>query len=292
MYDLPVMTKKWLLSAATLAARYLPERAKSALYQFRPLSGLIRSQLNLAVPQGLTEVTIAGGELVGMRMLLDLHTEKEYWLGTYETNLQSAVKQLVEPGMVVYDVGANIGFVTLLLAKKVAEDGYVYAFEALPANLERLYTNIELNRLENKVIIVPQAVIDRPGETRFLIGPSGGMGKAAGSAGRENVDYEHEIVVQGTSLDEFVYHLGNPPPQLIKIDIEGGEVLALPGMQRLMLETRPIILLELHGHRAARVAWDLLSKAGFRISRMQPDFPVVGSLDELDWKAYLVALPA
>jgi len=281
--------RKLIVNAAQLAARYLPSRAKLALYRFPLFADLIRRQLNLAVPAGMSDVWVAGGGLVGMHMRLDLQTEKDYWLGTYEADLQEAVKELVEPGMVAYDVGANIGFTTLLLAKRVGEDGRVYAFEALPTNLERLKDNVALNDLDANVVIVPKAVINAQKPTRFLVGPSGGMGKAEGSLGRQGVAYHETITVDGVSLDGYVYESGNPPPQVIKMDIEGGEVLALSGMKRLLDEVHPVLLIELHGHEAAEAGWSTLSEAGYQLRKMAPGFPRILSIDTLDWKSYLVA---
>jgi len=117
-----------------------------------------------------------------MRMILDMHSEKDYWLGTYEPGLQETIAEMVQSGMVAYDLGANIGYVTLLLAKKIGEDGKVFAFEALPANFDRLVKNIELNNQSAMVFPVAAAVVDRSRMIKFLVGPSGGMGKAEGSA--------------------------------------------------------------------------------------------------------------
>jgi hypothetical protein len=75
------------------------------------------------------------------------------------------------------------------------------------------------------------------------------------------------------------------------MDIEGGEVLAMPGMHRLLDEARPVVLMELHGPESARAAWEALQAAGYGVCRMQPGFPPVSDLSELDWKAYLVAFP-
>jgi hypothetical protein len=97
--------------------------------------------------------------------------------------------------------------------------------------------------------------------------------------------------VPGISLDEFAYGQGNPPPQVVKMDIEGGEVMALPGMRRLLAEARPLMLMELHGPASARAAWETLTAAGYRISWMKPGYPPVPSLAELDWKAYIIARP-
>jgi FkbM family methyltransferase len=244
--------------------------------------------LNRLAPQGLTHVTVAAGSLAGARLLLDLQEEKDYWLGTYEPELQSAVKELVQPGMVAYDAGANIGYISILLARVVGEKGRVFAFEALPANLERLRSNLALNGLQDRVQVIEAAVADCSAPVQFLVGPSGGMGKAAGSAGRQ-AEYSQSINVSGLALDDFVYSQGNPSPQVVKMDIEGGEVLALPGMRRLLKEAHPYILLELHGPEAARIAWEALSEAGYHIYRMEAGYPAVPSLDALGWKAYIVA---
>ena len=280
-----------ILWLASLAARLLPGQVKRQIYRSPTLAPLIRRGLNRAAPSGLAEVTVAAGELAGLRLALDLHTEKDYWLGTYEPELQAAVTQWVRPGSVAYDLGANIGYISLLLALRVGEGGWVYAFEALPANLERLQTNLALNRMQSRVSVVHGAVGNSNAPVRFLVGPSGGTGKMDGSAGRQDLVYPAEIVVPGIVLDEFVYQVGSPPPQVMKIDIEGGEVLALPGIRRILCQARPIIFLELHGPQAAQAAWEILRECGYRVSRMEQGFPELSSEQALDWKAYLVGFP-
>lgn len=280
-----------LLRLAAWTSRRLPVSAREMLYRMRPLASLIRRGLNRAAPHGLTDVTVAAGDLAGATLRLDLQSEKDYWLGTYEPELQAAIRDWVKPGSTVYDVGANIGYISLLLARRVGSNGHVISFEALPANLERLHANIALNNLAEQVRVTSAAVIDGERPVRFLIGPSGGMGKAEGSAGRGEVSYPEAVTVDGVSLDAFVYGAGWPAPQAIKMDIEGGEVLALPGMSRLLIEAHPVVFLELHGPEAGRAAWEAFKVAGYRIFRMQAGYPAVASLDELDWKAYLVAAP-
>jgi len=280
--------KKTLLFFAAFTARILPNSIKTAVYRLQPLARFVRGTLNKAAPSGPTEITIAAGGAVGLKMVLDLQLEKDYWLGTYETDLQAAVDELIHPGSVAYDVGANIGYVSLLLAQKLGTAGKIFAFEALPDNLERLRAHVEMNNLGSRVSVISGAVAATSEPVRFLIGPSGAMGKAEGSAGRSD-GHRESIKVPGVSLDDFVYRNGNPPPQVIKMDIEGGEVLALQGMPRLLSEVRPLILLELHGPEAAHGAWEILTSSGYQICRMQRGYPRVLALDDLDWKAYLVA---
>jgi FkbM family methyltransferase len=286
------------LSLAAAAARLLPSSFKRFIYRSGPLARFIRRALNRSAPSGLTQVSVAAGGLRGIPLLLDLQAEKDYWLGTYEPELQQAVRDWLRPGMVVYDVGANVGYVSLLLARAAGEEGQVFAFEPLPANLERMAANFRLNPWA-RLACIPAAVVERAGPVRFLAHTSGAMGKAAGSAGRHDQAYPNQIEVAGISLDGFAYAAGDspaewhgPPPQLIKMDIEGGEVLALDGMDRLLSEARPLILLELHGPESARAAWDTLTAAGYCLLRMQPGYPPIPSLATLDWKAYIIAKPA
>jgi len=278
-----------LLSFTAWVARRMPIGARRAIYRYKPLAEVIRSALNRVAPEGLTEVIIAAGGLAGVTMTLDLQSEKDYWLGTYEPELQAAIARLVQPGMVVYDVGANIGYVSLLFARRVGENGKVIAFEALSSNLERLRGNIQLSGFSRTVEVVAAAVVESERPVRFLVGASRGMGKAEGSAGRQDISYVETQEVAGISLDAFVYRMEKPVPQLVKMDIEGGETLAFPGMRRLLVEAQPLIFLELHGPEAARVAWEELRNASYRICHMRADFPEVMSLEALDWKAYVVA---
>jgi FkbM family methyltransferase len=276
--------------AAWMAAR-LPLSAKRALYQMGPFSRMVRNALNRAAPSGLSTIEVAGGELAGYRLSLDLQSEKDYWLGTYEPDLQTVIAELVRPGMVAYDVGANIGYISLLLAKAVGEMGHVYAFEALPDNLERLRTNLGLNSFLGDVEVVDAAVVDANRLVKFLVGPSGGMGKVDGSAGRDEFTYPTTLEVRGLSLDHFVFDLGKPIPRVIKMDIEGGEVLAFPGMLRLLTEAPPLLLIELHGEQAAKTAWQMLSGAGYRICVMAKGYALITSFEALNWKAYIVGFP-
>lgn len=283
--------RKLTLNAAGLAARWLPQSAKQMLYRNPGLARLIRGSLNQAAPTGLTKMEIAAGEAAGLIFQLDLQSEKDYWLGTYEPDLQSALVELVNPGMVAYDVGANIGYISLMFARRVGPTGRVISFEPLPANVSRLKQNISLNNIGERVLVVPKAVADHPGETTFWIAPSGAMGKISGSAGRTTTDYSESIQIETISIDEMIFQQSLPPPQVIKMDIEGGEVLALPGMKNTLVTHRPLILIEVHGPHAAQVTWDSLVPAGYRLCWMKAGFPEMPPPTSIKRKGYLVCFP-
>jgi FkbM family methyltransferase len=274
-----------ILKTAARAARLLPGPLRQGLYRLGPVTRLIRRTLTRAAPLGFTEIEIAAGPARGLKLTLDLRTEKDYWLGTYEPQLQQALADFTGPGMTVYDVGANIGYVSLMAAAIVGDAGIVYAFEALPENVERLAGNVRMNELESRVTVTHAAVIDAVREVPFRRGASPATGSAIAAAGGE------PIPVPGISLDYFVMRLGNAPPDVVKIDIEGGETLALPGMIGVLNLTRPILFLELHGAEAAAIAWEVLTQAGYRLHAMRTSYPTVERPDDLPRKAYLVALP-
>jgi len=282
--------ENFLMKSAAWAARVLPTPIKRAFYKIPFLARFIRSSLNEAAPQGITEVKIAAGILRGLTMALDLQSEKDYWLGTYEPDLQAAASHFIKPGMVVYDVGANIGYISLMAARQAGESGRVFSFEALPANITRLKQNVALNDFQKQIRVVHAAVVDKAGEVAFFTHTSGAMGKAQGSAGRDE-QYTQTIKVTGIALDDFVFQQGNPPPEVIKMDIEGGEGMALTGMPRLLKEARPALLIELHGQEAARQVWDCLKANRFELRYMHAGSAPILSLEELDWKAYVIATP-
>jgi FkbM family methyltransferase len=154
-----------------------------------------------------------------------------------------------------------------------------------------LRQNVELNGFLERVTVVHAAVQDQAGEAEFLIGPSSAMGKVKGSAGRDTVEYLENINVEAISIDGFIENSGNQFPDIVKMDIEGGEVLALPGMANLLQTRHPLVLIELHGLESAEASWWQLRNSGYRICRMERDFPQVENFEELNWKSYLVAFP-
>jgi len=269
----------------------LPDRAYSTLRRFGAVNRAFTRMLVSTAPAGQTEVIVSGGIMRGTRLLLDLATENEYWLGVYEQSLIAAVRHYCKAGMVVYDVGANIGYTALLFAKIAGKQGSVYAFEPLPENLERIAFHSSHNPDGAAIHVVPCAASDQEGRETFLIHQSNAMGKLTGSADRDTT-YNKSMAVPSIRLDDFVFRDGNAAPDLIKMDIEGGAVKALPGSARIIAELRPIFLLELHGPEEQQVAWDVLHPHRYRFYSMQRGYPEITSLTEMNrrWRQHAVAI--
>ena len=167
--------------------------------------------------------------------------------GTLEPPVQEALRRLLAPGAVFYDVGANIGFFTILGARLVGPEGRVIAFEPVPACARAVARNIELNGFTHAEIR-EAAVGARSGSDRLLVVGEASWSHLA-STGR-HADVREEIDVDVVSIDELVGAGAIPPPDVLKIDTEGAELQAIEGMRQTIVRHRPAIVCELHDTNA------------------------------------------
>jgi len=137
-------------------------------------------------------------------------------------------KKLVSTGKVVIDIGAHIGYYTLIAANLVGDKGKVFAFEPAPENFALLVKNIEVNGYKN-VIPVQKAVSNKTGTTNlFLFEQNKGQHKIFETSG-----YWKSIVVKSITLDDY-FSEQQDSIDVIKMDIEGAEMLALLGMDKII----------------------------------------------------------
>jgi FkbM family methyltransferase len=284
------MANKLLPRMAQFAAGWMPNWMLAGMYMLGPISDWIRQRLNRDLPSEASVVEISSGPLRSRQMKLHLQSEKDYWLGSYEIDLIEALKKKVPAKGIAFDVGANIGYLSLVLAELLGPEGQVWAYEALPANAERLNENVQINGFEKRITLKQVAISAKGGQANFKVHASGGMGKLAGAKGRDE-DYLQEIRVESASLDDLVFKQGIPSPDLIKIDIEGAEGAALQGASRLLNEVRPLLFIELHGQEAAQEVLDILKKHDYSLRKMGAGSAMVETLSDLDWKSYVIGEP-
>lgn len=204
-------------------------------------------------------VTITAGYLKGLRINMRGSFMKAFWLGTYEEHLQRIFVDRVKEGMVVLDCGAYIGFFTLLFAKLVGRNGKVFAFDPDPETRVALQKNIDLNRFNDRVTISEYALSDRTGEVTF-IAEGKSVSRLTGLGRRE--DKGPVIRVQSITLDEFCEKHG-VRADLIKMDIEGAEGIALEGARKTLAEVHPLVVCEIHTECAAKTVYSVLREAGY-----------------------------
>ncbi len=150
----------------------------------------------------------------------------------YERDEVELFKKMVKEGNVVVDVGAHIGYYTMLTARLVGKSGKVFAFEPLPDNYDLLVKNVEVNGYDN-VVAVRKAVASKSGVAKLFL-PERGPGLAKTSQSLVDIGLGKEfITVETVSLDDF-FHDKNTVIDFIKMDIEGGETAALLGMDRVI----------------------------------------------------------
>ena len=196
----------------------------------------------------------------------------EFALGKYEPEIVSAFQKYCRPGMTVFDIGANAGHHVLLLSKLCGATGHVHAFEPVPENVACLKETLRLNRLGN-VTLHELAVSDHEGSAEFKYsGVFDGMAcLAAGGHGRSVQRTVQEtwpgksIQVQTVELDAFCERLAIARLDLIKVDVEGAELLCLRGMVRTLRTYRPVLILELWGADHVAQAPGILSQLGYEI---------------------------
>ena len=179
-----------------------------------------------------------------------------YWIGHYEFPIQNALKRLLKPGDIFFDVGANAGFFTLLGARLVGEQGKCIAFDPSPDNVRSISEQIKLNAFRH-CTVVNEAVSDVEGVADFFFETPG---SPVGHLG-ESKNGEQSMTVPVTTLDRAVERFGSP--DFVKVDIEGAEGLALSAATKVLRKIRPIWLIELHGEECEKTVHEIMLSAQY-----------------------------
>ena len=160
--------------------------------------------------------------------------------GTWEPEVTNYICPKITQGMTVLDVGADIGYYTLLFAKRVGKDGRVVAFEPIPAAREKLEHNVRLNGYTN-VTICDFALFSSNGQG-ILEGPF----QLSRINPAKTTSEKQDIQIQTRVFDECVSKLQVQRIDLVKIDVEGAELDVLRGMEQSLENYHPILLIEVH----------------------------------------------
>ncbi len=210
-----------------------------------------------------TEATIRVGPLKGCRYVV---TEQSGWspvMGRWEPEAQQLYGELIEPGEVIWDLGANTGIHSLLFARLAGPTGKVVAFEPLRVNVEQIERICALNGVAN-VHVVAKAVSSSSGTARFHIGMHDKQGSLVGIGSESG----NVVEVPCMTLDQALAECNGV--DFVKIDIEGAESQALEGFSRVG-EANPTFAIDLHtpAQDVAVGAW--LSRHGYRAFRLHDD---------------------
>jgi FkbM family methyltransferase len=215
---------------------------------------------------------ISDGLGKGLWANLDPRFETIYAEGDYEPPIQRILSLHLRPGSVFYDIGAHIGIVSMFGAQLVGTSGIVFAFEADADNARRIEEHLSRNSLR-QIRVIPFAVWSSGGRLRFERASAQSSRNQGAVTLDPSATGDNFVEVAAVALDEFVKE--NPLPNLIKIDVEGGEADVLRGSEELFLRAKPVLICEVHHARAAEDVTRWLSERGYAFEWLEdsPQFP-------------------
>lgn len=226
---------------------------------------------------------IESGILTGVEIYVNNDAEgfRNMIKGSYDEFFYDYLKDKHLENKTIYDVGAHIGYHTFCFAKLVGSSGSVVAFEPNPFNRNRLKKICSKNvNLAKNIHVSEFAVSDQCGDIKFNsssniedLTSSGGFISGSHKPSDDEV-YRRigftECMVKTISLDDFISsHKNCKRPDIIKIDIEGAEHLALYGAKELLRKQRPLLLIEIHSVVAMLKVSEYLFALNYKIKLLE-----------------------
>lgn len=208
---------------------------------------------------------------------LSEHMERRiFWMGYYNTDIVAILDKLMRDGMVVVDVGANIGEISMVAAKRVGKSGKVFAFEPIDELADELQSNIDRNGLSQVVIVrsgLADSIIDKvPIYASCGQGDQADEHRGLGSLYGEKAEGTPLQYIGITTLDAYFAEHPVDRVDFIKIDIEGAELPCLRGAENTIRQHRPLLIIEVQeasaaaaGYRASDIL-DFLTTVGYTFS--------------------------
>jgi len=181
-----------------------------------------------------------------MDLRLSCYPDIVMYYGVYEIPTMRIIRLLLKQGDVAVDVGANIGYITLNMAKCVGMQGKVLAFEPVPPTYDRLRRNIRNNAC-TQVQTFSNAVGETGDHSANIFLPKGGDNAHSLSSLKQFAD-SNVFKVDIVRIDDVI----NQPVQLIKIDVEGAEVSVVRGAAETIKRSHPYIIFEYNQEALAR----------------------------------------
>jgi len=212
--------------------------------------------------------------------------------GRFAPDETELIRRVVRPGQIALDLGANVGYFTVLLAGLVGSRGKVYAFEPVEPLAALLDRSIVENRFEDRIVLVRAAVGDRSGQAQLLAirdGLNSGTAFLSADAPETWIGYDaHTAPIVRLDEHSFAGRLG-----FVKMDVEGAELLAVRGARERLRSDRPVILAELNPVQLRRVSGCEVARLITEVeeigyvahhltgSRLVPGVPPMGDFDLL-----------
>ncbi len=231
-----------------------PRLANAFLHFASPFAGLRKVPLlgtllrltsrTLVASDTLIWVQIERGPAAGLWIRVNPRTGRSVLRGEGEPQVQQAFADHLRPGMIFYDLGANIGFFSLMAARLVGPEGRVFSFEADPVIDARLRENLAYNRFHHATV-EEKAVWRESSTVSFACADvSKSADRGLGYITTNHASAANVIRVDSVSIDDFC--VSHPPPDFIKCDVEGAECEVFRGAANTLRQWHPTIVCEMH----------------------------------------------
>jgi FkbM family methyltransferase len=202
-----------------------------------------------------------------------------YLFHVWEPTISALLRAHLRPGDVVVDVGANIGYYTLMAAQAVGDTGHVVAFEPSPTVRAQLVGNIERNHLADRITVHGVAAGSEPGRLTIFLAPQGNLGQ---TSTRPSEGFAAEAEVDVRRVDDCVPAGLRPRVRFLKVDTEGDELAAVLGARGLLAEMPDgaMVLIEVDQPRMRERGADageifaLMSELGYQAHTIANDYEV------------------
>ena len=216
----------------------------------------------------------------GHRLDLDLGVYPDCCMafGVYELDTARLIRRLLKPGDHFVDGGANLGYFTLMAARRVGPAGRVDAFEPVPATRRRLTDHVTRNGLDATVRVHPEALSDTPGEATIHV-PHAANRNHGESSLFAPADADHPAEAVAVQTVRLGHALQGTSPTLVKLDLEGAEAMALRGASGLLQVEQPPALIVEFDARHQRAAGEPVDAVWHAVHDANPRYrcDVIGS---------------
>jgi len=210
--------------------------------------------------------TVDAGPARGLKYPITLPEDKGIWTGTYELEFGTQVAAATRRGEPALDIGGWRGFFGGVMA--LAGASRVHIFEPMPANCAQIRRMIVLNP-SLPIELVEAVVSASEGSLEFVLMPESSMGKLSTSTFQQENQSTQRTQVRTVALDGWLAAEKLQPPSVIKVDVEGAELLVLLGARNLLRAHRPILFMEIHSPKLARECRALLEETGYDVRVME-----------------------
>ncbi len=237
--------------------RVLPPPVYHRIRRVPFVGAAVRRLIDALVPKrGLLLTRVQSGPLSGMVLELDPRMQIDAVIGRYEAVVQDVIEEVLDRGAIAYDIGAHLGYFTLLMASCVRGGGRIVSFEPDPNIAHGLERNVERNRAQGgaEIVLVAAAVDEEPGRAAFTVGRETSRGRLSSQQG----DLEVEVM----TLDDVWDRFGRAA--LIKIDVEGREAGVLSGGEQALKTRDAVFIIEAHSEELQQQCLSILKRHGYR----------------------------